>query len=140
MAKQIILITLLVVRIAYSSLTNSSISVPFTSNTPDNPTAISAATPGFLTVTGSIQQSKIVIDWQVNENHLADQFEVEKSADGKIFTLAALVFGTDSDTLNHYQFYEKAGSEIMIYRIRLITKNKSSVYSREISIYPPTDY
>jgi hypothetical protein len=140
MAKQIILITLLVLRIAYSSLTNNAVSAPFTSYTTDHPTLNSGAVPGFLSVTGSIQQNKIVLDWEVQENRLADQFEVEKSADGKNFTMAALVFGTDNDSLNHYQFYENAGSDIRIFRIRLINKNKTSVYSREVTIYPPTEF
>ncbi len=72
----------------------------------------------------------------VGENETADQFEVEKSTDGKTFTLTALVFGTDKPETDKYQFYEKAGDQKILYRIKLINKNRSIEYSDVIEINP----
>ena len=76
------------------------------------------------------------MNWVVGENETADQFEVEKSLDGKNFTLAALVFATDKRETDTYQFYEKAGNEKVSYRIKLINKNRKTEYSSVIDINP----
>lgn len=72
----------------------------------------------------------------VNENETADRFEVEKSTDGKTFTMAGLVFGTDKSETDNYQFYEKAGNKKILYRIKMINKNQQAEYSAVIEINP----
>ena len=59
---------------------------------------------------------------------------MEKSSDGGNFSLAALVFGTDKMSSDQYQFYEKVNSGKILYRIKLINKNKELEYSKIIEI------
>lgn len=77
-----------------------------------------------------------MLNWTVGENETAERFEIEKSSDGKNFTLAALVFGTDKPETGNYRFYEKAGSKKIIYRIKLINKNRETHYSTIVEINP----
>jgi hypothetical protein len=44
---------------------------------------------------GSINNNKVLLDWTVTENQNAQQFEVERSTNGKTFVMAALVFTTE---------------------------------------------
>ncbi|HSU28785.1 MAG TPA: hypothetical protein VLJ68_10410 [Chitinophagaceae bacterium] len=85
---------------------------------------------------GGISNNKVILNWVVKENNTADQFEVEKSTDGKNFVMAALVFGTDKSDTDKYQFYEKAYNKKVMYRIKLINKNKKTEYSQVIAINP----
>jgi hypothetical protein len=85
---------------------------------------------------GSITNNKVVLQWVVKENETADQFAVEKSTDGTSFTVAALVFGTDKPQTDKYEFYEKANTKKISYRIKLINKNKKTEYSTVIQINP----
>ena len=89
-----------------------------------------------ISVSGNILGNKIYLNWAVSENESADRFEVEKSTDGKHFKTAALVFGTDKAANDNYQFYEKAGNQLFVYRIKLINKDKKTAYSPVIKISP----
>jgi hypothetical protein len=44
---------------------------------------------------GNLANNKVILNWVIAENQAADKFEIEKSTNGKTFSLAALVFGTD---------------------------------------------
>ena len=90
----------------------------------------------FDAISGTIRNSRFIINWVVNNNQTADQFEIEKSTDGKNFSLAGIVFGTDIATYNNYQFFEKASGVKTIYRIKLVSKNKTAYYSSLIEINP----
>lgn len=92
----------------------------------------------FLSFNGNVNNNKVFLEWQVDENETADQFEVEKSTDGKKFVLAALVFGTDLSETSKYVFYEKAPPKRYYYRIKLITKNRKTEYSPVIEIKTAT--
>jgi len=84
---------------------------------------------------GDISGNKIILKWVVNQNETAEQFEVEKSTDGKHFKMAALVFGTDKPETDNYEFYEKkAISKKVLYRIKLISKDLETEYSSIIVI------
>ena len=85
---------------------------------------------------GSISNNKIILKWVVKENETADQFAVEKSLDGKNFTMTGLVFGSDKSQTDEYEFYEKANTKKVSYRIKLINKNKKTEYSSVIQIDP----
>jgi hypothetical protein len=78
---------------------------------------------------GTINKNKISLNGAVGENEDADQFEVQRSSDGKNFVMAALVFGTDNADANDYQFYEKAKQAKTYYRVKLIRKNGVVSYS-----------
>jgi len=85
---------------------------------------------------GNIRNHKVILNWVVDENETADKFEVEKSTDGKSFFMAALVFGTDKSNKGNYQFYEKAGNHKVLYRIKVINKNRQTEYSSVVEINP----
>jgi hypothetical protein len=89
-----------------------------------------------ISLEGNIQNNKVMLTWVVDENETAYQFEVEKSSDGKIFQMAALVFSTDKPATDTYQFYEKPSSKIVYYRIKMINNKKESSYSSVITINP----
>lgn len=76
------------------------------------------------------------MQWVINQNETANQFEVEKSIDGKRFSMVALVFGTDKPETETYMFYEKSSSKKVSYRIKCIDKNKSISYSDILVIDP----
>ncbi|MBK8312356.1 MAG: hypothetical protein IPL04_17065 [Chitinophagaceae bacterium] len=88
------------------------------------------STPKFISIEGKISNEKVKLTWNISENETADKFEVEKSVDGKTFLIAALVFGTDKMNSDQYQFYEKVNSGKILYRIKLINKNKELEYSK----------
>ena len=72
----------------------------------------------------------------VEENEAADQFEIEKSTDGKKFHLAALVFATDKPETGNYFYQEKAVRQRTMYRIKMIHKNKKAEYSPVVEVIP----
>ena len=78
----------------------------------------------------------MILNWVVEKNETADMFEVEKSSDGKNFSMAALVFGTDKAETGVYQFFERAAKQRIFYRIKLIDKNGQAAYSDIITINP----
>jgi len=79
-------------------------------------------------------RNKVLLQWVIGENETTDQFEIEKSNDGKIFTLAALVFGTDKPDTDSYEYYDKMKEEKKSYRLKIIDKNKKIEYSDIIVI------
>ena len=81
-----------------------------------------------------LKNDKVFLEWQVNDNDSADQFQVEKSEDGKYFILAAIVFGDDKLETTNYQFYEKVNSLKLFYRVKLINKNQQVTYSDVIKV------
>ena len=89
-----------------------------------------------LSIQGSINNDKVLLNWTVGENETADQFEIQKSTNGKDFKLAALVFGTDKPESAEYHFYERAAKEKVLYRVKLINKDKKTEYSPVVEIAP----
>ena len=81
-----------------------------------------------------LKNDKVFLEWQVNENNTADQFQVEKSEDGKYFILAAIVFGDNKPETTNYQFYEKVNSLKLFYRVKVINKNQQASYSDVIKV------
>ena len=61
-------------------------------------------------------------------------FELQRTTDGKNFTTAALVFGTDKNDTDSYEFYEKAKSKKAAYRLKIIYKDQSVEFSPVIHI------
>ena len=137
MTKFTAFIIIVVLRIVYHPADAQSSSIPpFASPTQLPASGISFAPAKLIHINGSISNHKVILNWVVGENETADKFEVEKSTDGKNFTLAALVFGTDKAETGNYRFYEKAGNEKILYRIKLINKNRQAEYSAVIEINP----
>ena len=134
MIQNITLITLITVRLFSQSIDNKEIIVPFASPAPTSTTTIEPAK--VISINGKINDGKILLNWVVSQNENAAQFEVEKSLDGKNFTMAALVFGTDKTATDNYLFYEKSGKKKTLYRIKIINKDQTVDYSSIIQIDP----
>jgi len=84
----------------------------------------------------NIISNKVLLNWKVQANETVSMFEVERSNDGKSYTIAALVFGTDESLNNKYQFFEKIRKTKMFYRIKLIDKDQQVSYSETITVEP----
>ena len=135
MIKNITFVVLIALRVFYQPVAAKETMVPFISPTPlPSPTATVSAK--VISFHGSISNEKAILQWTVSANENAAQFEVEKSSDGKNFTMAALVFGTDKANTDNYQFYEKKGAKEITYRIKIINKNQSVEYSSLVDIKP----
>jgi hypothetical protein len=75
------------------------------------------------------ENNRVLLNWSVNKNEAAYQFEIEKSADGIKFSMAALVFGTDKADIDQYRFFEKAQSSKTYYRVKIVYRDQTSRYS-----------
>ena len=136
MTKFTAFIIIVALRIGYHPSVAQSDRAPFAS-----PSSLSSGTTllhpaKLIRFNGNISNNRVFLQWEVSENETADMFEVEKSADGKYFTMAALVFGTDKPETDSYWFYEKANTKKFYYRIKAINKNKQTEYSAVIEINP----
>ena len=136
MTKFTAFVILVALRIVYHPADATNNIAPFTSFSPRPASTLSVAPAKLISITGSISNNKVILNWVVGANETADKFEVEKSTDGKTFTLAALVFGSDKSETDNYLFYEKAGSKKTLYRIKMINKNQQAEYSSVIEINP----
>jgi hypothetical protein len=136
MTKFTAFVILVAMRIVYHPADASNSIAPFTSFSPLPVSTLSVAPAKLISISGSINNNKVILNWVVGANETADKFEVEKSTDGKTFTMAALVFGTDKSETDNYMFYEKAGSIKTLYRIKMINKNHQAEYSSVIEISP----
>jgi FlaG/FlaF family flagellin (archaellin) len=94
---------------------------------------VNAGLVKIVSFTGSINNEKVLLNWTVEENQDANQFEVEKSTNGNDFVMAALVFGTDKKDTDNYMFYEKAKNAKTSYRVKIILKNGTAFYSAVIT-------
>ena len=135
MIKYSLFFTLLVLRLFYQPSNAQETIAPFASPTYAYTSTVKNL-PSVINFNGNITNNRVLLQWQVNENEAADQFEIEKSTDGKNFSLAALVFGTDKPETDNYWFYEKAKQKKFYYRVKMITKSKNSSYSSIIEIRP----
>jgi hypothetical protein len=136
MTKYTAFVIIIALRIIYHPSTAQVTTAPFASPSPLSLQTISLVPANLMSFEGSIINHKVILNWVVGENETADQFEVEKSTDGKSFFMAALVFGTDKADKDNYQFYEKASKHKVLYRIKLINKNRQTEYSPVVEINP----
>jgi hypothetical protein len=136
MTKFTAFVIIVALRIVYHPSSAQPVTAPFASPSSLPASTISIAPAKLISITGTISNHKVILNWVVGENETADKFEVEKSTDGKTFTMAALVFGTDKPEKSNYQFYEKARNHKVLYRIKLINKNRQAEYSAVIEINP----
>jgi hypothetical protein len=127
---------IVVLRVMFHPATAHADVAPFTSPTSHPVLTFSMPPAKLISINASISNNKVMLNWVVNENETADKFEIEKSTDGKTFTMAALVFGTDKTETDNYMFYEKAGKQKILYRIKMISKNQQTAYSEVIEINP----
>jgi hypothetical protein len=91
--------------------------------------SVSPSTAVVNQLTCSIKNDRVLLNWTIDNNQSANQIEIESSNDGKNFTMAALVFGTDKKDTDIYAYYEKAKKGKIFYRLKIINKDGSIQYS-----------
>ena len=76
-----------------------------------------------------IQKDLVFLDWTLNNNQLVSQIEVEASTDGKNYAMAALIFTTEKNGSDTYNFYERAKTGKPFYRLKIVHKDQAVRYS-----------
>ena len=77
------------------------------------------------------KNNKITLSWTVADNEIANNFEVERSFNGSDFTTAGVVFASEKIGTENYLFYETtSGTDKVMYRLKMIDKNRQGNYSR----------
>jgi hypothetical protein len=115
--------------ISHRQLSAQNSYAPFTSPSPFYFASPHQLLINIVSFAGSIKQNKVLLNWTVGENQEVDQFEVQRSTDGKIFRTAALVFGTGKKDADSYEFYEKTNSKKLVYQIKTIHKDQTIQFS-----------
>jgi hypothetical protein len=89
-----------------------------------------------LNFNGTINNNRVFLNWAIDKNQGVDMIEVERSRNGKTFVMAGLVFGTDQPDKGEYLFYEKNKKTKLFYRLKIINKDRTVIYSSVISPEP----
>jgi hypothetical protein len=77
------------------------------------------------------KNNKVTLNWTVADNETANNFEVERSFNGRDFTTVALVFASEKIGTENYMYYETTtGTDKVMYRLKMIDKNHEADYSR----------
>ena len=77
------------------------------------------------------KNNKVTLNWTVADNETANNFEVERSFNGRDFTTAGVVFASEKVGTENYMFYETtSGNDKVMYRLKMIDKNREVDYSR----------
>ena len=135
MTKFIAFAIIITLKIGFHPLTAIAANCPFTSTTPNCKTTLQPSKPvNIISISGSVSNNKVILDWQIGQNEEAEQFIVERSRDGINFKPVALVFTSEKTDKETYQFYEKAGNGKWFYRVLMIAKNKQTIYSPLVEI------
>jgi len=77
------------------------------------------------------KDNKVTLQWKVGNNETIDQFEVQRSYDGKEFKTIGLVFTSEKSGTENYLFYETINSyDKVMYRLKMTDKEGGITYSR----------
>lgn len=77
------------------------------------------------------KNNKVTLNWTVADNEIANNFEVERSFNGRDFTTVGVVFASEKMGTENYMFYETTtGTDKVMYRLKMIDKNREVNYSR----------
>ena len=136
MTKFAAFVFIVALRIAYHPLHSKTEIAPFASPAPLPSFTTVITSAKVISINGTINENKIFINWVVSENETANLFEIEKSDDGKNFSMIGLVFGSEKPDTDNYEFYEKAGNQKLMYRIKLVNKDRQTEYSPVVEINP----
>jgi hypothetical protein len=112
---------------AFSQVPAQQTSATFSSNT------ATMLKPRVSTFNCTVSNGRAFLHWSLANNQEADQVEVEYSPDAKSFTMAALVFATEKADKDDYYFYEKARKGLSFYRLKILNKDRTILYSDIVS-------
>ncbi len=138
MVKYILFFSIIALRLGYQPVQDPQSQTAFAEPAPQPaPASVHIQLPAkLIQFKGRLSDNKVVLNWEVEENETADQFMVEKSTDGVTYTVTGLIFGTDKPASDKYEFYEKAGNQKVMYRIRIVEKDQKISYSPVVEITP----
>ncbi|MFI5406626.1 MAG: T9SS type A sorting domain-containing protein, partial [Nitrososphaerales archaeon] len=75
--------------------------------------------------------NKVTLNWTVADNEIANNFEIERSFNGRDFTTVGVVIASEKMGTEKYMFYETvSGTDKVMYRLKMIDKNHEVDYSR----------
>jgi hypothetical protein len=126
---------LVVLQIALQHAAVPFLTAPFTSH-PAATTVNNIIPAKLLDTRGHYSHNRVELDWTVQDNGTSDSFEVQKSVDGHRYSPAALVWSTEEKNTEHYIYRDHAPRTRMIYRVKLINKDRTIEYSEAIIISP----
>ena len=77
------------------------------------------------------KNNKVILNWTVADNEIANNFEIERSFNGRDFTSVGVVFASEKMGTENYMFYETtSGTDKVMYRLKMTDKNHKVDYSR----------
>jgi len=79
---------------------------------------------------GSKNKNNVQLQWSVGINEIANTFEVERSTDGKNFSTAVVMFGTEKTGNETYNYSELNEDAKVYYRLRMTDKSDVVTYSK----------
>ena len=88
-----------------------------------------------LDFSGSVENNTAKLQWKLSDNEERNVFNVEKSADGKIFTTAGVVLGSGKPGMGEYTLKGIQQNEsTAFYRLQITKGDQSTGYSRVIEL------
>lgn len=79
-------------------------------------------------------KNRVTLQWRIENNKTVDQFEVQRSHDGREFKTVGIVFASEKTDIEDYMFYETISSfEKVMYRLKMIDKNNNISYSKTLT-------
>jgi len=77
------------------------------------------------------KNNKVTLNWTIADNEIANDFEIERSFNGRDFTTVGVVFASEKMGTENYMYYETtSGTDKVMYRLKMIDKNREVNYSR----------
>ena len=78
-------------------------------------------------------KNKVSLQWKIGNNKTVDQFEVQRTYDGREFKTIGIVFGSEKIDIEDYMFYETISSfDKVMYRLKMIDKDGDIGYSKTL--------
>lgn len=94
-----------------------------------------------LTFTGIKEGNKATLNWSINSAHDYSSFEIERSADGSSFEKISTIKAIDNPNRNDFSYVDfNILNGTGYYRIKILQKDGSFIYTKTISIENKADY
>lgn len=78
-------------------------------------------------------KNKVSLQWKIGNNKTVDQFEVQRTYDGREFKTIGIVFGSEKIDIEDYMFYETISTfDKVMYRLKMIDKDGDIGYSKTL--------
>ncbi|WP_462255475.1 M1 family aminopeptidase [Ferruginibacter sp.] len=94
-----------------------------------------------LTFTGIKENNKANLNWNINNSHEYSSFEIERSADGVSFEKLSTIKAIDNPNRIEFSYVDfNILNGTGYYRIKVVQKDGSFIYSKTINIENKADY